>query len=153
MNVRIQNRPRQRGHAVIEVSLMAPWIFFLFMGIMDFGYYAYSAISVENAARAAVIQTAIDATTATNSTMACNYALVELKGLSNANSLTGCATSAGSVSASQPIAVVATQVNGVDGTLASQVAVTYQTMQMFPIPGVMGQMTITRTAQMRLRDQ
>lgn len=153
MNLQIQNRLRQRGHAVIEVSLMAPWIFFLFMGIMDFGYYAYSAISVENAARAAVIMTAIDTNTAANSTTACNYALVELQGLSNANGQTSCASSAGSVSSSQPIAVVATQVNGVDGTLASQVAVTYQTMQMFPIPGVMGQMTITRTAQMRLRDQ
>jgi|SRR5579864_498935 Flp pilus assembly protein TadG len=150
---RTTNRCSRRGHAVIEVSLMAPWIFFLFMGILDFGFYAYSAISVENAARAAVVETAIDATTAANTTTACNYALTELQGLSNARGVTTCVASASAITSTQPIAVTAAQVNGVDGTLASQVSVTYQTIPMFAIPGVMGQMTITRTAQMRLRDQ
>ena len=50
-------RHRNGGNAVIEVALMAPWIFFLFVGVLDFGFYAYSFISVENAARAAVLLT------------------------------------------------------------------------------------------------
>lgn len=143
----------RKGHAIIEVSLMAPWIFFLFMGIMDFGYYAYAAISVENAARAAAIQTAIDANSAANATLACNYALPELQGLSNARGLAGCVSGASAIDSTHPVGVTASQVLGVDGTQASQVSVSYQSIPMFPIPGVMGQMTITRTAQMRLRDQ
>ncbi len=148
-----KTQSKQRGHAIIEVSLMAPWILFLFMGTMDFGFYAYSAVATENAARAAVERTAIDATTAADSLTACQYALTELKGMANARALSGCATSAGSVNSSQPVAVVATQVTGIDGTQASQVAVTYQAIPMFTIPGIPGQYTITRTAQMRLRDQ
>ena len=132
---------------------MAPWILFLFMGTMDFGFYAYSAVATENAARAAVERTAIDITTAGDSTTACQYALAELKGMANAHGQTTCATSAGAVSSSQPIAVVATQVAGIDGSLAAQVAVTYQATTMFLLPALPSQYTVTRTAQMRLRDQ
>ena len=137
---------------MIEVSLMAPWIFFLFMGTLDFGFYAYAAVATENAARAAVEATSIDATTAADTALACTYALGELQWLSNMRNPT-VTTCGSSVSSSQPVAVAASQVAGVDGTQASQVSVTYQTIQMFPIPGVAGQYTITRTAQMRLRDQ
>lgn len=143
----------RRGHAVIEVSLMAPWIFFLFMGIVDFGFYAYASIATESAARVAVEQTATDTNSASNAAIACTYALGELKSLPNMKNVTTCASSASSVSQSQPVAVTATQVAGADGAEATQVTVTYQTITMIPIPGVMGQMTLTRTAQMRLRDQ
>src|SRR5947207_14797502 len=50
---------KERGHAVIEVSLMAPWIFFLFMGTLDFGFYSYAIIATQNAARVAVMQTSV----------------------------------------------------------------------------------------------
>lgn len=132
---------------------MAPWIFFLFMGTLDFGFYAYAAIATENAARIAVTQTSYDATTAANAATGCKYALGELKSLPNMNGVTSCAASSSGIDATHPLAVTATQVVGADGTLASQVAVTYQTIQMIPIPGLSGQLTLTRVAQMRLKDQ
>ena len=48
-------RRRQSGQAAVEVALMAPWIFFLFIGIFDLGFYCYSAVCTENAARAVAI--------------------------------------------------------------------------------------------------
>ena len=149
----IKTQKRQKGHAVLEVSLMAPWIFFLFMGTLDFGFYTYAAIATENAARIAVSQSSYDATTAGNAATACKYALGELKSLPNMSSVTTCASSSSGIDSTHPVAVTATQVVGADGTLASQVAVTYQTIQMIPIPGLSGQLTLTRVAQMRLKDQ
>src|SRR5437016_6104054 len=131
---------RERGHAVIEVALMAPWIFFLFMGTLDFGFYAYAIIAVQNAARVAVMQTSLNSTTAANSTLACQYALTELNTLPNAGSLSTCG--------GLPVVVNATAVVDSDGANASQVAVTYQTINMIPIPGLAGSLTLTRTAQM-----
>ena len=49
---------RERGHAVVEIALMAPRIFFLFVGIYDVGVYSYAAICTQNAARAAALAAA-----------------------------------------------------------------------------------------------
>ena len=46
------------GHAVIELSLMMPWLFFLFVGALDFGFYSYALISVQNSARVAALKRA-----------------------------------------------------------------------------------------------
>jgi len=149
----------QRGHAIIEVSLMAPWIFFLFMGTLDFGFYAYAAIATENAARVAVAQTAHDVDTAVDTATACTYALGELKSLPNMRTVTTCvigglcATSAPAVTSTNPAGVTVCQVAGPDGAASAQVSVTYQTIPMIPIPGVTGQLTLTRTAQMRVVNQ
>ena len=134
-----RGRWRERGHAVIEISLMAPWIFFLFMGTIDFGFYAYAIIATQNAARVAVMETSQNTTTATNNALACNYALTELNVLPNTRSLVSCGA--------LPVIVNA------DGATASRVDVTYQTINMIPIPGLMGRLSITRNAQMRLKQQ
>ena len=134
---------REHGHAVIEIALMAPWIFFLFMGTLDFGFYSYAIIATQNAARVAVMQTSQNSTTAANSTLACQYALTELNKLPNASSLNTCG--------GLPVVVNATAVVDADGANASQVAVTYQSINMIPIPGLAGRLTLTRTAQMRLK--
>lgn len=42
---------RNRGHAVIEVALLSPWIFFLFVGTLDMGFYTHALIATQNAAR------------------------------------------------------------------------------------------------------
>ena len=55
---------RERGNAVIEVSLLAPWIFFLLVGILDLGFYSYAAIATENAARVAAQYAAAGPSTA-----------------------------------------------------------------------------------------
>jgi Flp pilus assembly protein TadG len=134
---------RRRGHAVIEVALLSPWIFFLFAGILDLGFYSYALIATENAARVAVEYTSEATTTAADSSGACTLVLAEMQSMSNVNSLSSCNSS--------PLTVTATQVTGADGSPASSVSVTYQTALMIPIPGVTGQLTFTRVAQMRLR--
>ena len=145
MMSKFRRRFRERGHAVIELSLMAPWLFFLMVGTLDFGFYSYAMIATENAARVAVVQTARDSLTVNNSTLACQYALTELNTLSNANTLATCDA--------LPVIVTAASVVDADGATSSQVSVTYQTINMIPIPGLTGTLTLTRTAQMRLRQQ
>ena len=46
------------GQAIVEVSLMMPWIAFLFVGILDFGFYSYAAILLQNVAWAAALRSA-----------------------------------------------------------------------------------------------
>jgi Flp pilus assembly protein TadG len=140
---RAVSKRRQRGHAVIEIAMLSPWIFFLFAGIVDMGFYAYALISTENAARVAVVYTSTSSTVAADSTGACTYALAELNSMSNVRGVSTCN--------SLPVQVTASQVTGADGQPASSVSVTYQTITMIPIPGLTGQLTVTRTAQMRLR--
>src|SRR5262245_20777360 len=55
-------RNTERGGAMVEIALMAPWIFFLFVGILDVGFYNYAAIATQNAARSAAVATSGDST-------------------------------------------------------------------------------------------
>lgn len=146
---------RERGNSIIEFSLMAPWLLFLFIGAMDWGFYAYSLIATESAARVACLYTSTSSSTATDSTTACTYALEQLRRMPNVGTtVTTCGTGT-SVSASAPVAISATEVTGAssaDGNNAAQVEVTYQTPVYMPMLGtVPKQLTITRTIQMRLR--
>jgi len=146
-------RRNQRGNAVIEVALMAPWIFFLFVGIFDVGFYCYAAICTQNAARVAALSFA-----QTSTISPCTAALGELNTLPNVSASTCDAL---------PVQVTATKLNGSacpDSATPSglnyagtpfcvQSSVTYQTMPLFPIPGVLtGRMTLTRTAEMRIME-
>lgn len=140
----INHRSRRAGQAVLEVALIAPWIFLLFMGAFDLGFYYNALISTENAARVAAEYTSTDHTTRADSRGACTYALLELKSMSNAHGLSSCT--------SLPVIVSASAVTGPDGSsLASSVSVTYQTVPLFPIPGLMGRLKVTRTAVMYMR--
>lgn len=145
-----RSRARQKGNAVVEMALMAPWLFLLFMGVFDFGFYAYAAISTQQAARVAALYTSSSQSNVTDSSGACRYVLSELKDLPNMTNVATCAANPAQITSSQPVAVVPTSVTGADSAPAAQVSVTYQTVPVFPIPGLMGQMTITRTAQMRV---
>ena len=123
---------------------MAPWIILLFLGVFDFGFYAYAAISTEHAARVAALYTSSSVSNQSDTTGACYYALQALQDLPNVGSgVTTCTA--------LPVQVNAAAVTGPDGAPASQVSVTYQTVPLFPIPGLMGQMTITRTVQMKVQ--
>ncbi len=129
---------RTRGHSVIEVALLAPWIFFLFVGLFDFGFYAHALISTENAARAA----ALAAASGTNPPCSCAWR--ELQGVANSASLpSGCN--------SAPLVVTVTPFTDSEGYAATRVTVAYQPIPLIPIPGLLqGQMTINRTVQMRM---
>ena len=133
---------RKRGHAVLELALLSPWIFFLFAGAMDMGFYAYAMISTQNAARVAAEYTSYRLALAGNSDVACQYALGEMSTLSNVRNLTSCGAA--------PLVVAARSLTDSDGATATEVTVTYTTAQLIPIPGVTGKLTITRKVQMRV---
>jgi len=147
-------RRNQRGNAIIEVALMAPWIFFLFVGVFDMGFYSYAAICTQNAARAVALSYAQSSTFDK-----CTVAKGELGMLPNVT---------GTTCDALPWIATVTQVNGSacpdsatpTGVLNAatpfcvQSAVTYQTIPLLPIPGVlMGRLTLTRTAQTRIITQ
>lgn len=139
-------RPASRsrsGHAVVEAALLSPWIFLLFSGVFDMGMYGYALISTQNAARVAVTYTSATTSRANDTAKACQYALSEMSSLPNVRGLTSCDA--------YPLIVSASAVTGVDGSNASSVSVTYRSVQLIPLPYLMGRLTVTRTAQMRVR--
>ena len=147
------NRGR-RGNSLVEFSLLLPWLVFLFTGTFDCGFYAYSLISVENAARSAALRASSNSSTAADQSGACSIAVQELKGLPNVSTGNSSCSSA-------PIQVTATycdsstactgSATSADGHSAAFVAVTYQLPPLFHMP-FSGLRTVTRTVEMRLRD-
>ena len=144
---------RQGGHAVVETALMTPWIFLLFLAIVDLGFYAYAGIATANAARVAALFTSTSVAAATDNTDACQYALEELRSLPNVGAgITTCSA--------LPVQVVACSSAGSctftcptveTGATTACVQVTYQTVPLFPVPGMTGSLTINRVAQMRVK--
>ena len=132
---------RERGHSVIEVSLMAPWILLLFMFVFDFGYWAYAAISTANAARVAALYNASDSSVLNDQAGACAVVKSELQFAPNASSFNTDCTS-------DVLQVTTTPTNGPNGQTASRVTVVYRTKPLFPLPGVPGRWTIARAAEM-----
>jgi len=128
----------------MEMALLAPWVVFLFIGAFDWGFYAYSLISIENATRtAAGYIAAQNDTTQITTANACSAVLPELSSLPNIGTAMTTCTSA-------PLIVSASQITSVDGQPAVQVNLTYTTPQLIPIPGLLaGQFTITRVVKMR----
>ena len=123
---------------------MAPWIFLLFMGLLDFGFYAYAIISVENAARVGAQYTSTGPSTAADTAGACFQVLEELRMMPNVPTNLAICTAT-------PVQVTVTALPGVacpEGIATSdgctEVAVTYTTIPLFPLPGLTGQLTITR---------
>jgi len=134
--MRASIRQNRSGNAVIEVALLAPWIFFLFVGVLDLGFYAYAFISVENAARAAALLTSRSKVAATDQVDACAIVLSEMTWAAYGRDIqTNCQAA--------PLIVNTTLLNGSttpasqDGSDAAQVEVQYTTLTMIPIPGVL----------------
>jgi Flp pilus assembly protein TadG len=129
---------------MMEMALLMPWVFLLFIGALDWGFYAYSLISMQAAIRTAVLYTSSSSSTAADSTTACTLVLAELKNLPNiGTSVTDCSTNP---------QVTASSVPGPDSAAASQVSITYQSISLVPIPGLLTkQFTITRSGKMRIR--
>ena len=161
----VRRKRGESGSSIVEVALLMPWIFFLFVGIFDFGFYSYAAICTQNAARAVALTAAQSATA---SVAPCNAAKGEMRMLPNVGFDPQFACGSGTtVTQSAPIAVcvgtlssTSSTVCGLTATCAdcalntaatSQFAtVTYQTIPLVPIPGFLrGQMTLTRGAQER----
>jgi len=126
---------RLRGQALVELAIIAPWIFFLFISVVDTGFCLVAAIGVQNAARAAALYTSSSSVTAT-ATAACSVVRNELQALPgySSSSNTNCSSPSLHVTASQT-------------TTQTVVTVTYQTLSLTPVPGLFsGPYTITRSA-------
>jgi Flp pilus assembly protein TadG len=139
------SRKNRKGSSVIEISLLAPWALFLFVGTVDLGFYSYSLISVENAARIAAEYTSTSTTAATDASGACTkFVIPELSSLPNLRSISSCTAS--------PLTVTASLVTGLNGGHDTSVTVTYQGVSLIPIPGLLtGSLNITRTVRMRVQ--
>ena len=164
----LKDRRGQRGSAVVEAALMVPWIFFLFVGVLDFGFYSVAGIATQNAARAVAIQLANG-----SASDACKTIRDELRLMPNMYGVTTCGSLPSDVTNAQPVAYCATTLTGTANTTCSsaitkcadcdgspatgtnpssiQAVVTYQTVPLVPIPGIlMGQMRLTRIAEARV---
>jgi Flp pilus assembly protein TadG len=141
----VRRRGGRYGNAVIEFSFLMPWYVFLFIGTFDLGFYSYSLIAAESAARVAALYCSTNSSTAADSATACGYALDQLRNMPNVGySLATCS--------SAPLQVTATSGTGPDNNAVTTVVVAYTTPQLIPIPGLLpGQLTINRTVVMALR--
>jgi Flp pilus assembly protein TadG len=144
----MRNKRKHRGGSAVEFALLSPWVFFLFVGAFDWGFYAHALISTENATRVAALYGANLSGGTVSTTEACTLVLNELSIASNVAGLSGCT---GPVSDTQPV-VLAVTCTTLDSVHAVQVAVTYRTLQLIPIPGLLsGKVTLYRTAQMPMK--
>ena len=166
---------RERGQAFLEVTLMMPWILFLFIGVLDAGFYSYAAITTENAARVAANQIAKSPGFGPN---ACELVVPEMNWLPNVkNASTPCASGT-TVSPGTPIGVCVGTLSNTASTpcgfqratppkdpcvqkcadccldnaaTSALVAVTYHTAKMVPVPGILtNQLTLRRFVEMRI---
>jgi Flp pilus assembly protein TadG len=168
----------ERGQAMVEVTLLAPWIFFLFIGIFDFGFYSYEAITTEGAARVAANQIA---KSPGFSSAACPIVVPEMSLLVNvAGAAASCTEGSTTVSAATPVAVCVGILNSTASTpcgfqratpppdpciqkcadcclgltttpTSVVVGVTYQSPFMVNIPGILtNQLILRRFAEMRI---
>lgn len=116
----------KRGQAVVEVTLLIPWIVIAFIAAFNFGIFAYSLISTENAARTAATYASQSLTVAQGGsivTEVCPYVLGELGDAPGVGS--GVTTCTGS-----PVTVSVTAETPGSGDMNTvKVAVTYNTMQ------------------------
>ncbi|HXM43632.1 MAG TPA: TadE family protein [Bryobacteraceae bacterium] len=139
-------RANQRGQSVIETMLLLPWLAFCFVGAFDLGIYSYAMISAENAARVVGMYASASTSVAENPTLACTYALAELKDSPGVGSTSSC-SSGGVVNVSTTYLAT-----GADGLPAEQVSVTYKPTQVIGLPGLInGNLTITRTVEFPIR--
>jgi Flp pilus assembly protein TadG len=128
------------------MALLAPWFFFLFIGVVDVGFYCYDLIAVENAARVAAEFTSSGTSNAANQGGACTMVKLELASVPNISGIAGPCNSL-------PLIVTATSSQGLGGNgTKTTVTVTYQTQKLIPIPGLLqGQFTFSSTAVARVK--
>ncbi len=159
MRLHHSSRCPRRGHAIVELSLLAPWLFFLFVGAFDFGFYAYSLISVQNAARLAALKSAAvysnystlssndpakAAEQASIRQQACIDVRDELIRSPNYNAMPAACDAA-------PLDVNLDSFLDSEGMAALRLTVVYDTVPLVPIPGLLqGKLRVTRVAEVRV---
>jgi hypothetical protein len=108
------------------------------------GFYTYSLIAVENAARVAAEYASKNSALAGNSDAACTKVRAELEMLPGVGSLANCSNAT--------LTVTAASVNGPDSKPATSVSVTYRGVTLIPIPGLLtGRLSFVRNVKMRVK--
>jgi hypothetical protein len=129
-----------RGQAIIEMTLMMPWIIFLFVGVLDFGFYSYALIATQNGARVGAMAGSFGGG-APNAVSTCNAVVAEMNSLPGTQSYVPgtytclydtAPTTTNRIAISTPTTEAET-----DGSTAAVVTVSYLPPVMIPIPGVM----------------
>ena len=150
-----ERKSDKRGNALVEFALISPWFFLLFTGIVNAGFATYGLIAVQNAARVAALHDAANVSSASDQSGACALAIQQLRGLPNIGSSFTSGCNADPVTVSVNYCDGSTPCTGssnsVDNGPAAFVSVTYKLPQLFQLP-IGGFTSITRTAEMRLRD-
>jgi hypothetical protein len=121
-----------------------------FVAAFNFGIFAYALVSTQNAARSAAMYASQSLTVAQSGSIVaqvCPYALGELGDAPGVG--TGVTTCSGT-----PVTVTVTpRTPGAGNMNTVRVSVTYNTMQLIPLPGLMaGSLSITRTVEMPIRN-
>jgi len=169
--MQVRRKRSESGNSIVEMALLAPWVFFLFVGVFDLGFYAYGIICTQNAARAAATQTA-SSVGVQSASIACTAAWNELRGMPNVAGLTQDCSQLPVVVTQrtlcdrtkvQPSTLAASCISGSQcadcgssadpnsHSASSQVSVQYQSIPLVPIPGILtGRLTITRIMEMRI---
>lgn len=134
------------GHAAIEFALMSPWIFTLFVGTLNLGLLYHSLTAVENAARAAGMHASSSPWAIVDSQAACSAALRELRTLPNVREeVTTCDAA--------PVELALTEVEGLTAEMSVRAALTYTTTPLIVMPPIPDQLSITRVAEMRVKNE
>ncbi|HTQ53709.1 MAG TPA: TadE/TadG family type IV pilus assembly protein [Bryobacteraceae bacterium] len=142
--------PDCRGQAVVEVTLLLPWMVFAFIAAFNFGIFAYSLISTQNAARTGAIYASQSLSVAQSGSIVsqvCPYVLGELGDAPGVGAgVTTCTSS--------PVTVSVTPHTPGSGNINTvQVSVTYNTMHLIPLPGLMaGSLAIRRSVELPIRN-
>lgn len=160
IGLRERKRRGEAGQSVIEVTLMAPWLFLLFMGVFNVGIYAYSLISVENALRVAAHRASASQEAANKGLAPCNAMVSEMRALPNVNVLdcVGACTPqlAGEQCNVGPLRLTLfalDDANSADGeSPAVLMTIRYDGLRLFSIPGLSGLFRFERRVQMRVRE-
>jgi Flp pilus assembly protein TadG len=143
-----------RGGSALELALVLPWIIFLYIGAFDWGYYAHALISTENAARIVGNWASYNTVNASDSSGACTLAVEELRIVPNISATQTCGSGQVVNVSTALVGPGQTDTNSAyGGDYAAAVSVTYTTLQLIPIPGLLkNQATLYRTVRMRIRN-
>ena len=144
------HRRNGAGHAIIELALIGPWLFLLFAVILNFGMFMYTGISVANAARAAAVEAGRTGSRL-DRTMACDVVRQELRYLPGVTTGSPCLGTGG-----DPLTVTmgkaGADITAIDDNTkwGTRVRVRYSNPPLFRLPGMNGQFTIERMAEVRV---
>ena len=70
---------RRRGQSLVELAMILPVLLLMFFGVMEFGWYLYNYVAVENAARRGSEQAAKEAPRAARVANATDGCVIEIR--------------------------------------------------------------------------